>query len=63
MKKMCENCRHFRRVEDWYYDECMAGPMAVEPKDPACCMYQPLETKPIDKSKIQTLIDKFKSHE
>ena len=59
-KRRCANCAYYHKVEDWYYDECMQGPMTTLPDDPACCMFEPIETRPIDRSKIQVLIDKFK---
>ena len=61
-KRRCANCAYYHKVEDWYYDECMQGPMTTLPDDPACSMYKKRQTKPIEKSQIQKLIDKFKKN-
>jgi hypothetical protein len=36
----CKNCAFYHQVEDWYYDECMQGPMTTLPNDPACPMFE-----------------------
>ena len=42
-KRCCADCAYFCPIAGWYYDECLAGPMAVEPTDPACQMFKPKE--------------------
>ena len=41
--KKCAECAYFNPIAGWYYDECLAGPMAVEPTDPACQMFKEKE--------------------
>lgn len=36
----CKDCKFFHKVEGWYYDECLAGPMTTLPNDPACLMFK-----------------------